>query len=227
MSENLPSNPLARFADEAQQYRRPQSGTAGGYLKFNGKTGQWMFGTEETAVDGCEVLVNANKIQHGYIRWGELPPEKAFTPDWTPYPDRPESIEGTDMDGKPKTFKAEEARQFEGAFTGEDDDLGQFIFNSSSMAGVENTDKLYDKMYAQAREHPEYVYPLVRLENEFYKRSTGKVFKPVFTVVAWCDVNGKPMTEADKKLEEPAPEKEAPEKEDETPPTRRRRRRTA
>src|SRR6056297_1322686 len=198
MTDQLPSNPLARHVDDAQKYRRPQSRTQGQYLKFNGKTGQWLFGTEETDVADCELLINAQTIQHGYIRWGELPPAKAFSPDWGPYPDAPEPLDGTDIDGRPKTFKPEEARQFSGAFVGEDEDLGQFMFNTSSMAGVEKTDDLFDKIYTQAQTAAEYIYPRIRLSNEFYKRSTGKVYKPVFEVVAWCDVNGNPQTEAAK-----------------------------
>lgn len=224
MTDQLPSNPLARHVDEAQQHRRPQSRANGAFLKFNGKTGDWSLGQEETDVAGAQVLINATKIQHGYVRWGEIPPAKAFTPDWTPYPAKPEPLDGEDYEGKPKTFHAEEARQFEGAFFGDDADLGQFIFNTSSMAGVENTDALYDQMYMQARENPEYVYPLVTLENEWYKRSTGKVYKPVFKIVAWCDVNGKPQSQAAKLEADDEPEEEQPEEEQ---PPRRRRRRTA
>lgn len=223
MTDQLPANPLARHVDEAQQHRRPQSRPNGGYLKFNGKTGQWTLGQEETDVEDCTVLVNATKIQHGYVRWGEIPPAKAFTPDWTPYPEKPEPLDGKDMDGNPKTFTAEEARQFEGAFIDDDADLGQFIFNTSSMAGVENTDALYDQMYMQARENPDFVYPKVRLTSEWYKRSTGKVFKPVFEVVAWCDVNGNPQTKA-AKVEHKQAEAEADEPEEEQPARRRRRR---
>lgn len=231
MTDNLPSNPLARHADEAQRYRRPQSRVEGQYLKFNGKTGQWLFGAEEDEVTGSQALINAAKIQHGYIRWGEIPPAKAFTPDWTPYPEKPEPLDGEDMDGNPKTFYAEEARQLEGAFMGDDEDLGQFIFNTSSMGGVEKTDELFDKLYIQAREYPEYTYPVVELTSEFYKRSTGKVYKPVFKVLQWCDTNGKPMTQA-KKLADKTSESESddyemeePEqsKEEDTPRRRRRR----
>lgn len=236
MTDQLPANPLARHADDAQKYRRPQSHTEGGYLKFNGKTGEWTIGTEEVEVTECLALVNALTIEHGYMRWGELPPVKAFTPDWTPYPDKPEPIEGEDMDGKPKTFNAEEARQLRGKFWGEDEDLGQFTFNTSSMGGVENVDDLFDKMYMQAQQHPDHIYPRVKLTSEWYKRSTGKVYKPVFEIVAWCDQNGEPLNAA-KKLEEteakkqtakaPEQEQEDDSAEDDAPPRRRRRRRTA
>lgn len=231
MSDNLPANPLARHADDAQKYRRPQSHVEGGFLKFNGKTGIWSMGVEETDVTGCEALVNALSIEHGYMRWGELPPVKAFTSDWTPYPEKPEPIDGTDHDGKPKTFNAEEARQMRGRFMGEDDDLGQFTFNSSSMGGVERMDDLFDKMYLQSKEAPEHIYPRVRLTSDFYKRSTGKVFKPVFEVVAWCDMNGEPLSKAKKlaepKADTPDTETEQEQEQEEEAPPRRRRRRTA
>jgi hypothetical protein len=220
----LPANPLAQHADDAQKYRRPQNRTSDGYLKFNGKTGEWTFGMEEVEVDGAEMVVNSMSIEHGYLRWGELPPVKVFTPDWEPYPERPESIEGKDQDGKDKTFTAEEARQFQARFVGDDEELGQCIFNTSSMGGVEKVDDLYDKIYIQSKESDgNFYFPRVKLTSEWYKRSTGKVYKPVFEIVGWCDANGKMHSKADK-LEAPETD-DTPEQEEEQP-TRRRRRRT-
>lgn len=214
---NLPANPLADFAAQAKQYRRPASRAEGGYLKFNGKTGGWTMGQEEINVDGEKALIISDLMEHGYIRWGEVPPAKAFAKLNQPYPEKPEPVEGKDYEGRPKTFYAEEARQLSGKFT--DDDLGQFIFNVSSMGGVENVDKLFDAIITKAQDGTPYCYPMVKLSNEWYKRTTGKVFKPVFEIIGWHDVNGN--TETAKVTHDAQPEE--PEYDEDAPPRRRRR----
>lgn len=182
------TNPLAKFADDAMQHRRPQSRVEGGYLSFNGKTGEWTMGLEETDVAGEEVLIASQTMQHGYIRWGTKPPAKEFATVNQPYPEAPAPVEGTDYEGRPKTFHGEEARQFTGKFL--DEDLGQFVFNTSSMGGVENIDKLFDAIILKSGDGTPFCYPVCRLENEWYKRSTGKIYKPVFEIAHWADING-------------------------------------
>lgn len=219
MSDQLPANPLQDFAKGAAQHRRPQSRIEGGFLSFNGKTGQWSMGQEEIPVDGEQVLVNSTALEHGYMRWGEVPPAKVWAKINQPYPEPPAPIEGVDPEGNTKTFNAVEARQFAGRF--EDDDLGQFIFNTSSMGGVENVDKLFDEIIIKAQAQTPYVFPMVKLTNEWYKRATGKVFKPVWEITGWYDMDGNPETAKIAKQE--APE----EPEDDEEPARPRRRRRA
>jgi hypothetical protein len=220
--DNLPASPLADFAKQARQHRRPQSRAEGGYLKFNGKTGEWTMGQEEVDVAGEQALIMSDMMEHGYVRWGEIPPAKAFARLNQPYPEKPEPVDGTDYEGKPKTFHAEEARQLTGKFM--DDELGQFVFNVSSQGGVENVDVLFDAIIAKVTEGGEYVYPKVKLANEWYKRSTGKVYKPVFEIVGWCNIDGELETER-KRLKNEDVEDDEPQQPDEAP--RRKRRRVA
>jgi len=220
--DNLPANPLSDFVKQAQQHRRPQSRPEGGYLKFNGKTGQWTFGQEDVDVAGEEVLINVQSLQHGYVRWGEIPPAKAFTSISEAYPEKPEPIDGKDFEGRPMRFFADDARQFQGKFL--DEGLGQFIYNASNKWHVENVDKLYDAILTKAQDETPYVYPLVELSNEFYKRATGKVYKPVFKIIGWCDVNGNPETARIAKEHAPDEVDDKEEgKEEDAPPRRRRR----
>lgn len=228
MSQELSANPLADFVKSAKTHRRPQSRVEGGFLSFNGKTGAWAMGQEEQDATNAEAIINSATMQHGYVRWGTKPPEKAFSLIFQPYPDKPNSVEGTDYEGRPKTFNAEEARQVTGKFIDDDKDLGQFIFNTSSMGGVENMDKLFDEIVLKAQDGTAFVFPVIVLDNEWYKRSTGKVFKPVFEVVRWCDEDGN-VENAKLKAPEAAhdDEPEAEPEPVEEPPKRRRRRRTA
>ncbi len=223
MTENLPANPMAKFAAKAEQHRRPKTNLQGGYLNFDGKSGRWTMGQSGEACDGALALVLSDSIQHGYIRWGTKPPDKVFTSVAVSLPTAPEPYEGVDDKGQPRTYNAQDARLFMGKFTGEDDDLGQFIFNSSSMGGVERTDELYDAIIAKSQES-EYCYPLIELKCDYYTRSTGKVYKPIFKIVQWCNVEGVAET-LDKVEKQPEPEPE-PEVE-EAPPARRRRRKVA
>lgn len=220
MTENLPANPMAKFAAKAEQHRRPKTNLQGGYLNFCGKSGRWTMGQKGEACDGALALVLSDSIQHGFIRWGTKPPDKVFSSVANPLPDAPTPHEGVDDQGRPRTYNAQDARLFMGKFTGEDDDLGQFIFNSSSMGGVERTDELYDAIIAKSQDS-EYCYPLIELRGDYYTRSTGKVYKPIFKVVQWCNVEGEAETlDKVEKLDEPEPEAEAP-------PARRRRRKVA
>lgn len=222
MSDQLPANPMAKFVDRAKVNRRPQTRIEGGFLKFNGKTGTWEMGMEETLVAGERIIIASHTMQHGYQRWGELPPAKAFTSVSEELPEKPAPIEGVDQDGREKTFYAEDARAVGGKF--EEEDLGQFMFNTSSMGGVENVDKLFDAILLKAADS-EYCYPVCELDNEWYKRSTGKVYKPVFKIVDWADVNGK--IENLKVAHEADPVDEQEEEEKSPPPARRRRRKVA
>ena len=221
MSDQLPANPMADFASRAATHRQPSTHIEGGFLKFNGKTGEWCIGMEETPVKGEEVIIASPTMMHGYMRWGEVPPAKAFASVAQPYPEKPEPMDGVDYDGKPCTFHAKEARQMTGKFLA--DDLDQFIFNTDSMGGVERMDQLFDKIILKAGDGTPFCFPVVTLENDWYKRSTGKVFKPVFNIVRWCDKDGKVETARKQKIEAPVEEEEeAPE-----PTTRRRRRKVA
>ena len=226
MSTNLPANPMADFAQRAAVKRAPQTYVEGGYLRFNGKTGDWSVGVDETPVKGEEALINSPAMMHGYMRWGESPPAKAFTSVAQDYPEKPEPIDGVDYDGKPCTFHAKEARQISGKFLADDQD--QFIFNTDSMGGVERMDQLFDKILLKASDGTAFCFPLVKLECDWYKRATGKVFKPIFEIVKWCDQNGVPETAADRKLEKKKAVVEDDVEDDVEPePTSRRRRRAA
>jgi len=221
MSNQLPANPLDGFTTQARINRQPRSHTGGSFLKFNGKTGGYTIGAEELNVDGEQCLIFSPSMMHGYVRWGEKPPAKAYSSIAAPLPEKPEPVQGLDYDDRPKTFKAEDARQFQGKFI--DEDLGQFVFETNSMGGVEMVDELFDAILARA-EVSHYCFPLVQLDDTFYKRSTGKVYKPVFNIIEWRDQNGE-AEDGPKKVE--AKVDEAKQEEEETVTRRRKVRRTA
>jgi hypothetical protein len=221
MSEQLPATKGSAFAEAAAQNHQEVAGHDAGFLKFNGKSGQWTFGPDDVDVDNAIVLIQSRLIQQGFIRWGTKPPVKVFSFVASGgMPEAPAPHDGTDQDGNPATFTAQPARQFVGMFCDEDKDLGQFNFNTSSTGGVENVAALYTKIIQKASTS-DFFYPMVMLKDEWYKRSTGKVFKPVFEVLKWCDENGVPEGET-KQLASDTESGETEQKEEQ--PKRRRRR---
>jgi hypothetical protein len=161
-----------------------------------------------------------NSLSHGFARWGQERPVTAYSLVTQPLPPQPEPYEGVDDQGRPKTYVAQDARRFFGRFV--DEELGQFTFETHSMGGVQRVDELMDALFLRAAEESVYLYPRVKLGNDYYKRETGKVFKPVFEVVAWCDVDGNPQEVRQRIEQDPATDDDPVE---EATPTRRRRRR--
>lgn len=213
---NLPAQ-VTNFISGARKNRQPASTGDSAFLKFSGKTGEYVLGRDEIDVDGEIAIINTLSLSHGYVRWGEKPPAKVFVSISQELPTPPAPFEGVDENGRPKTYMPTDARHLTGRFI--DDNLGDFSFECNSMGGVERVDELYDAILDRAEAGTEYIFPMVKLANDFYKRETGKVYKPIFDIVGWANKDGE---EEGKKAE---PKKvEAPEPEPE-PPTRRRRRR--
>ena len=218
MTDQLPTHPLAEFVNNTNHRRKTFSSTIS-YLSMNGKTGNWIVGQEETDVNKAQAMINSRTMEHGYIRWGELPPAKAFASINKPYPVKPEPVEGLDYDGNPKIFNADDARQITGQFM--EADLGAFVFNTSSMGGVENVDKLFDAIILKGGDGTDFCFPMVELDNEWYKRKTGKVYKPVFKILHWCDEYGNPESAKTARVTQESP----PESEQDAAEPRRRVRR--
>jgi hypothetical protein len=176
------------FAGLATQNRVPEAGGAvGGYLKFSGKTGRWEMGTEAEDFEGVTLFINVLESQHGFIRWGTKEPAKSHSKITQALPQPPAPFDGVDEKGNPKTFYGQASRIISGVTF--DDDEDGVIIEVGSMGGVERVDELLNQVMAKAA-GSKYFFPVVTLGHDFYKRSTGKVFKPVFTVVEWRNVEG-------------------------------------
>lgn len=202
----LPTITNARdFAKMTREKLRTASSSSTPYLKFSGKTGEWLYGSDETPVDGEEVLIHPHSLQHGWVRWGEKPPAKVMVSVTQDMPPAIESLEGIDERGRPCVHTAQIARAFGGAFM---DGSGQFMFETHSMGGLERADELILDICDKAETTGTYLFPRVRLGSDWYKRETGKVYKPVFELVCWCDQNGDPEPAGGKKAIEQKPEQE-------------------
>ena len=175
------------FAQDAQTNQVTASQARANYLKFSGKTGRWEMGKDEEDFEGVEVFINPLEAQHGFVRWGVKPPMKTHTKRTTTLPAAMEPFNGVDPKGQPKTYYAQPSRILSGVTSDEMSD--PFILELSSQGGVENVDKLWAAIMVKAASS-KYFFPIVRLENEYWTHSEGKVFKPVFEISEWRNVNG-------------------------------------
>jgi len=175
------------FAKDAQANHVSSAQSRVDYLKFSGKTGRWEMGKDEEDFEGAELFINTLAAEHGYVRWGVKPPMKTHTKRTSPMPAAMEPFDGVDSKGEPKTYYAQPSRILSG--TTSDDECDPFILELGSQGGVENVDKLWAEIMVKAASS-HYFFPVVRLSNEYWTHSEGKVFKPVFEVVEWCNVEG-------------------------------------
>jgi hypothetical protein len=191
---------ISEFAAKAKQtfVSEYSANATGGFLKFSGKTGRWEMGKDDEDFDGVEVLINSLQIQHGFVRWGTKPPAKAHTKITQELPEAPDPFDGVDEKGRPKTYHAQPSRVLTGATF--DDQQDQFTFETGSMGGVENTDKLIAEIMVKAADS-QCIFPVVKLGTEYWTRDTGKVYKPVFEIQSWHDIDGNEEGAAPAKLE--------------------------
>ena len=235
MSDNFPvtestAQEVNAFAQQAGKNFAPSaSATVGGFLKFSGKTGRWEYGAKDENFDGVEIYINSLQAQHGFIRWGTKPPAKAHTKVTAALPPQLAPFDGVDENGKPKTHMAQPSRILVGVTL--DDEPDVVNCELGSMGGVENTDKLISAIMVKAQSST-FFFPVVKLASEFYVRSTGKVYKPVFEIIEWRDVENN-LEGSVQAIDTPVVEDEAPAVEAAAPvveaeaPKRRRRKASA
>lgn len=214
MSDNFPvtestAQEVNAFSQQASQNftaSASASASVGGFLRFSGNTGQWEFGKDYENFNGVEIYINSLQAQHGFIRWGTKPPAKAHTKVTDALPAAPAPFDGVDENGRSKTHMAQPSRILVGVTTDEDQDVVNIELGS--MGGVENTDKLISAIMVKAQSST-FFFPVVKLASEFYVRSTGKVFKPVFEITEWRDVENN-LEGSVKAIDTPVVEEVAP-----------------
>ena len=178
------------FADAATA----MGAMTGKFLKFDGNTGEYTYGTDgsEELVLGTKVAVNLESIQRGFICWknekvvDELmiaiqngrPPSMDSLPDHGPYaPPEPGEEQG---DG----WREQSQIEFvDGAG-------GRFTMTTTSKSGIRGLANLLADIGKQFRLHPGEV-PLVTLDNTSFQakngkgKNLGKKYAPVLKVVDW------------------------------------------
>jgi hypothetical protein len=158
-------------------------------MKLDKGTGLWVLGQKNDEVqEGARWLVNPITFMHGWVCWiqgvngaknrkaGEVmgPMTRAAPPQPDPIDDKPFTPQGS--------FELK-------CMEGVDEGL-QAIYRSPSQGGVEGISTLvqaFQRHFVQDRAYP---CPIVMLKNTSYTGNYGRVYKPVFEIVGWADMDG-------------------------------------
>lgn len=156
-----------------------------GFLKFAFATGEWRFGREQEEVGKDLLLVNTNSICHGWVLWADNKATKTLVTFDQDMPEPPEPVGAA---------QPSEARAFAGAFYDDGKPGENVIFETNSFGGRKAVDNLIREIYTRVvGGEAEFIYPLVKLENESYrnKKYMNKlIYNPVFTIEGWCNQGG-------------------------------------
>lgn len=224
-SAALPAN-VANMAQALAQ-SAGSAGTSGAgelFMKFT-KTGEWVYGAEETeAQDGSVWAVNPLGLQHGWTCWGnENSPNKGknlgevMVPAQQPLPEEPAAM----TDGTWTKAVAIQMRCTNG-----DDEGLQVLFKSNSRGGRQAYAALVQALVAQLGDSPQSPVALVSLEADSYKHNTyGKIMTPMITVTGWAGMDGEEAAEVE--AVEDDGDNTPPEDPEPAKPARRRRRKAA
>ena len=169
------------------------------YLKLS-KSGDWVFGADETEVDGNSAFViDPNSYAQGFVAWddGELVDEQMAVAGAAPVvkADLP-ALSGGRWDAQVAfALKGIEGKE-EGV---------QMLYKTSSKGGRDAIAKLLSEIIERGKAGETNICPVVLLDTSSYKhKKYGKIFTPILTVDEWVDL---PEQGAEAKAE-PTPEPE-------------------
>src|SRR4030095_16820073 len=154
------------------------------------KSGEWVFGQQNEEVQqGSQWVVNVMSLVHGWVCWVEgsgnnknskrgevmisMTEEKPACPrpiDNTPY---------------------KEQRAFELKCLNGDDAGTEVRHEITSIGGLRAVDGLLAKIHARLAVDPVYCCPVLTFGVDSYPHPKwGKIYTPVYDIVAWADMNG-------------------------------------
>lgn len=178
-------------ADPWAQALAADGGSTGKFLKFDGNTGDFLYGPENDQKElahGTRMVIDMTAYQQGYICWNDeevvdevmeavlinpTGPDKNALHDHGPYK------------GKRDGWKAQRAFNMLG---GEEDDL--FNFKTSSGGGRRGCKNFLESFVKEYRKHPG-KFPVVTLGSVTFEtkdedgKKAGKKHAPTFTIVGW------------------------------------------
>jgi hypothetical protein len=176
------------------------AGTAGVVILKMDKTGQWVFGADQTEVeDDSTWAVNPFSFVHGFIAWGdgEVLGEK-MTSVQQPLPE---------LDVAPPGAKRGWETQIGMSLkclNGEDKDM-EARFTTTSVGGKKAVQALGVAIAAQVEKDQSKPVAIVRLKKDHYvHKSYGRIYTPVFEIVDWASMDGAAEAPVAEEAEAPA-----------------------
>lgn len=200
----MPKDFAAKLASGIAESRAQTRITAGVPFLRLLKSGEWLYGAEDTAVeDGSRWVVNLMTLAHGYCCWvdggnkntleGEI-----MVPMTEEKPPKPDPIAGTPY--------AEQRGFALKCISGEDTGV-EVLYKTASVGGMRAVDGLLQEIQKQVVNDPEHAFPILELDMDSYNHTKwGKTYVPVFKIVGWADINGNEGASEALEAPEPAPE---------------------
>ena len=175
------------------------------YLKLS-KSGDWVYGADETEVDdGSAFVIDPATYAQGFVAWddGELIDEKMAVSGQPPVTqaDLPVLAAGR--------WDAQVSFALKG-IEGKEEGV-QMLYKTSSKGGKAAIAELLSKIIARGQAGETDICPIVVLDKTSYKhKKYGKIFTPILTVDEWVDLpeeGAAPVAKAEpvKQIAEPEP----------------------
>lgn len=190
-------------------------GAAGSVILKMDKTGHWVFGADQTEIEGDALwAINPFSFVHGFIAWGdgEVLGEKMVGVH-QPLPE---------LDVAPPNAKKGWETQVGMSLkciSGEDKGM-EARYTTTSVGGKKSVQALAVAIATQVEKDQSKPVPIVLLGKEHYQhKSYGRIFTPIFAVQEWVSMEAdapEPNTEVETPFDDEAPKVE-------TAPARRRR----
>lgn len=193
----------------------PRVGGDKQYLKMDPKSGEWIYGQDETLVEPDSLwAINPLSLQYGYVAWAENssngPEGEVMVPVTMPLPAMNTlRVKGT-ADGQPS--KGAGAWQFQQSvdivgISGEDAGVACQYKNSTNgaMKLFHTLSNALSPRLADAEEMR--IVPIITMSHESYKNKKfgGRTLNPIWTIVEWRTMEDtSPPAEAVKETPKPA-----------------------
>jgi hypothetical protein len=174
------------MAGIAESRATTQIGAGGKHILRLMKGGMWIYGqTNEEVQPGSRWAVNVMTLAHGWCCWVEGESKNSLEGDVMvsmseKLPAQPDAIRGTEF--KPQ-------RSFDLKCLDGEDEGEEVVYKVNSRGGIEAVTKFIGDI--QRRLLTPYPCPIITLDSEWYPHPKwGRVDKPIFSIVGWCDLNG-------------------------------------
>jgi hypothetical protein len=163
------------------------------------KTGHWAYGVDQLEVGkNSEWAVNPYSFIHGFVAWGEgeLLGQK-MVPITQPLPALEEAPQGARKGWEPQIGFSMKG------LDGQDKDV-EVLFATASVGGRRAVQNLGNALANHINDEPDTPVAIIKLGHEFYTHDRyGKIFTPIFEIVAWADMNVSDEAEEEKVEEAP------------------------
>ena len=169
-----------------------QSSKGNPFIKFSGKDGTCTLGAEKKPMEEgtYQLLINAGSFYHGHKEWAGGNPvansERVALMTQGPIPQPPEGAVMSDGPKKPgwSGFVGFECRIMDGPL-----DATSAKWESGLTTQGDEIINLASAVWANiSASETDFIHPVVEVEYTSFNTSAyGKIHKPVFHIVGWCD----------------------------------------